>query len=136
MLPHEIQAAIAGDPRLQAGYQNMLSWIGAGGKHGSYAGLIPNEAVVRSEMTPWGENIQYDAAGNQVSFYRAPRPGEVSPYQGAAGPSAPEYDPVRSAAAFVPENFRAKSIAAALAAQGKPNPFINAMGVAGGFSAH
>ena len=132
MLPGELEAQYGNSP----GYQNFLSWIAQGGKHGSYAGLIPNEAVVRSEMTPWGENIQYDAAGNQVSFYRAPRAGEVSPYQGPAGPSAPEYDPVRSAAMYVPPEFTAKGIAAALAAAGKPNPFINAMGAQGGFAAH
>jgi hypothetical protein len=119
MLPHEIQAAIAGNSKLTAGYNNMLSWIAQGGKHGSYAGLIPNEAVVREEMTPWGENVHYDAAGNQVSYYRQPRPGEVSPYQGPAGPSAPEYDPARSAAAFVPEAFKAKNIPSLAGALGQ-----------------
>ncbi len=111
MLPSEIQAAIAGNQGLTDGYQRMLQWIAGGGQHGSYAGLIPNEAVVRSAMTPWGENIQYDAAGNEVSFYRAPRPGEISPYQGPAGPSAPEYDPVASRNAPVPWGFTSKGIA-------------------------
>jgi hypothetical protein len=110
VLPGELQQKYGNDP----GYQNFLRWIGQGGKHGSYAGLIPNEAVVRSVDTAWGENIHYDAAGNQVSYYRQPRPGEVSPYQGPAGPSAPEYDPARSAAMFVPDAFKAKGIAAAL----------------------
>ena len=94
MLPGEIQAAIAGNPAQQQGYQAFKDWVAAGAKHGSYAGLMPNEAVVRVENTPWGENIAYDAAGNAVSQYRAPRAGEVSPYGGAVapgsgGPSAP-----------------------------------------------
>lgn len=89
MLPGEIQKAIAGNAQLQSGYQNFLNWIAAGAKHGSYAGLMPNEAVVRVENTPWGENIAYDAAGNAVSQYRPARPGEVSPYGGAQGVSAP-----------------------------------------------
>lgn len=85
-----IAAGYLNDP----GYQNFRNWYAAGAKHGSYAGMMPNEAVVRSSETPWGENIQYDAAGNQVSMWRAPRPGEVSPYggnvpPGSGGPSAP-----------------------------------------------
>jgi hypothetical protein len=111
VLPGELQQKYGNDP----GYQNFLRWIGQGGKHGSYDGLIPNEAVARSVDTPWGENIHYDAAGNQVSFYRQPRPGEAPYYTGGnGGPSAPEYDPARSAAMFVPDAFKAKGIAAAL----------------------
>lgn len=111
MLPGELQSKYGSDP----GYKNFLNWIAAGGKHGSYAGLMPNEAVVRTANTPWGENVAYDAAGNQVSMYRPPRPGEVSPYQNA-GPSAPAYDPVASRNAFVPWAFTSKGIA------GKPQP--------------
>ena len=103
MLPGQLQQQYGNDP----GYQNFLKWIAAGGKHGSYAGMMPNEAVVRVENTPWGENIAYDAAGNAISQYRAARPGEISPYQGPAGPSAPEYDPNNPAAAFIPDNIRA-----------------------------
>ena len=135
MLPHEIQAAIAGNPGLTAGYNNMLAWIAAGGKHGSLAGMMPNEAVVRTADMPWGENVAYDAAGNSVSMYRPARPGEISPYQGAAGPSAPEYNAARSAAMYVPPEFTAKGIAAALLKQQQQTPFINAMGAQGGFSA-
>jgi hypothetical protein len=134
MLPHEIQAAIAGDARLTSGYNNFLSWIASGAKHGSNYGLMPNEAVVRSEQTPWGEGINYDAAGNVVSGYRPARPGEISPYQGT-GPSAPEWTPQQLAGMHVPYEFTAKGIAAALAAAGKPDPFINAMGAQGGFAA-
>jgi hypothetical protein len=102
MLPGELQAQHGSDP----GYQNFLRWISAGGKHGTLAGKIWNEAVARTASTPWGENKAYDAAGNEVSMYRAVRPGEASPYRGT-GPSAPEYDPARSAAMFVPDAFKA-----------------------------
>ncbi len=113
MLPGELQAQYGSDP----GYKNFLSWIAAGGKHGTLGGLTPNEAVVRTVNLPWGENKAYDAAGNEVSMYRALRPGEVSPYGPAGGaPSAPDYDPAKSAAAFVPWGFTSKGIA------GKPQP--------------
>ncbi len=106
MLPGEILALPDLD---RAGYQRMLDWAAAGAKHGSYAGLIPNEAVVRTVMTPWGENIQYDAQGNEVSFYRAPRPGEVSPYGGNVEPGsgAPSAPGPPQAAAAVSESLRA-----------------------------
>jgi len=106
MLPGEIQIAIANDPRLQSGYSNFLNWIGAGGKHGSLGGLTVNEAAVRSENMPWGENRWYDASGNEVSLYRPVRAGEVSPYGTGGGPSAPAYDPVASRNAFVPPEWR------------------------------
>jgi hypothetical protein len=109
MLPHEIKAAIAGNSQLESGYQNMLNWIAAGGKHGSLGGLTLNEAVVRTADMPWGENVAYDAAGNVVSMYRPARPGEWS--YGGGGPSAPEYDPAKSAAAHVPWGFTSKGIA-------------------------
>ena len=113
MLPGELQAKYGSDP----GYKNFLNWIAAGGTHGSYGGMMPNEAVVRSAETPWGENVHYDAAGNVVSLFRPPRPGEVSPYKGR-GPSAPNYDPARSKAMFVPDEFKAPNLATAL---GIPN---------------
>lgn len=68
-----------------------LDWISKGAKHGTLGGKVLNEAAVRSEMTPWSENIYYDAAGNPVSLYRDARAGEVSPYGPiGTGPSAPE----------------------------------------------
>ena len=141
MLPGQLQQQYGNDP----GYQNFLKWIAAGGKHGSYAGMMPNEAVVRVENTAWGENIAYDAAGNAVSQYRAARPGEISPYQGPAGPSAPEYDPNNPAAAFIPDDIRAQlgmapngapgghpmggdrqdwSVIERLLSDGRPNPLL------------
>ena len=111
MLPHEIAAVIANNPALQAGYQNMLNWIQAGGKHGSLGGLVPNEAVVRTADMPWGENIAYDAAGNVISMYRPARPGEISPYGPVGGgPSAPEWTPAQLAAMPVPDAFKAQNI--------------------------
>lgn len=111
MLPGELQAKYGSDP----GYQNFLRWIAAGGKHGDYTGMMRNEAAVRETMTPWGENKWFDSGGNEVSLYRPSRPGEVSPYKGPGGPSAPEWTPGQLAAMFVPDAYKAKNLAPALA---------------------
>lgn len=118
MLPGEILALPDLD---RAGYQRMLDWVAAGAKHGSYAGLMPNEAVVRVENTPWGENKAYDAAGNEISMYRPPRPGEVSPYGGNVEPGsgAPSAPGPPQAAAAVSESLRA--IAPRILASLQPN---------------
>src|SRR5688572_12671270 len=108
MLPGQLQAQYAADPF----YQAYLQWQAAGGKHGSYEGLVPNEAVARVVNYDWGENKAFDAAGNEVSMYRPPRPGEISPYVGT-GAAAPAYNPAASAAAPVPWAFTAKGIAGA-----------------------
>jgi hypothetical protein len=103
VLPAEILALPGLD---RAGYQRMLDWIAAGGKHGSLGGLVPNEAVARTADTPWGENLAYDAQGNVISMYRPARAGEASPYGTGTGPSAPEYNAAASAAAFVPDEYK------------------------------
>lgn len=132
MLPGELQAQYGNDP----GYKNFLSWIAAGGKHGSLTSqMVPNEAVVRTAQTPWGESKAYDAAGNDISMYRAIRPGEAAYYTGAGGLSAPEYDPVASRNAYVPWAFTSKGIAgqaqpsyyAAMAAQPQTTPLLSAL---------
>lgn len=72
------------------GYQNYLKWIDSGAQHGTLGGKVLNPNVVRSETTPWGENKQYDAQGNEVSLYMDAPPGVESPYGApGAGPSAP-----------------------------------------------